>query len=589
MNTSQPVDPSLVEEVKRLRLRVLELESRELESERTRAELDTCTQLAMLNAEVSMALIQAMPFPACLQRCAQALVNHLGAAFARIWTLNQETQVLELVASAGLYTHLNGPHGRVPVGMFKIGRIAANRQPHLTNMVVGDPEVSDQEWARREGMIAFAGYPLLVNDEVVGVIALFAKLPLTPAVLDALASVANMLALGIERKHMEEERAAFLLAAQQAATQAEREHIRLLHILDNLTDAFMIFDEEWRYTYSNPQARLYTGKAWHELLGKKLWDEFPTIRGSLFDEKYHEAVNTRQPVVFEIFTATFSAWFEVHAYPIPDGLAVYFRNITARKREEEERTHLWQLAESARNEAEAALQVRNDFLSSVSHDLKTPIAVMKGNIQLLQRRLKRAAVLDPTWATERLAVMEASTTKMNGMVEDLLTVAKLQTGQKMDLDLVPLSLLPLLDHVCKEQQQTTRRHSLHLQSHEENVKVFGDPIRLDRVFTNLLANAIKYSPAGGLISIELACVQESDQRWATVSIQDEGMGIPEADLPSIFQPFYRATNARGHIQGTGVGLASVAQVLSEHGGTITVSSKEGQGSRFLVALPTLTN
>ena len=85
--------------------------------------------------------------------------------------------VLELQASAGLYTHLDGPHSRVPVGQYKIGLIAQERKPHLTNTVVGDPRVSDQEWAQREGMVAFAGYPLIVEDRLVGVMAMFARHP----------------------------------------------------------------------------------------------------------------------------------------------------------------------------------------------------------------------------------------------------------------------------------------------------------------------------------------------------------------------------------------------------------------------------
>jgi hypothetical protein len=84
-------------------------------------------------------------------------VTNLGVSFARIWTLNEPEGMLELRASAGLYTHMDGAHGRVPLGQFKIGRIARDRQPHLTNALIGDPEVSDQDWARREGMVAFAG------------------------------------------------------------------------------------------------------------------------------------------------------------------------------------------------------------------------------------------------------------------------------------------------------------------------------------------------------------------------------------------------------------------------------------------------
>src|SRR4029079_14180510 len=105
---------------------------------------------------------------------------------ARIWTVSAEGDILELQASAGMYTHLDGPHGRVPVGKFKIGLIAQERKPHLTNTVVGDPRVSDQEWAKREGMVAFAGYPLLLENRVVWVMALFAKSPLAEATLTAL-------------------------------------------------------------------------------------------------------------------------------------------------------------------------------------------------------------------------------------------------------------------------------------------------------------------------------------------------------------------------------------------------------------------
>src|SRR5262249_52445387 len=94
-----------------------------------------------------------------LQKSAEALVRHLDAAFARIWTLNPKESLLELQASAGMYTHLDGRHSRVPVGELKIGLNAKERQPHLTNDVLNDPRISDPEWAREEGMVAFAGYP----------------------------------------------------------------------------------------------------------------------------------------------------------------------------------------------------------------------------------------------------------------------------------------------------------------------------------------------------------------------------------------------------------------------------------------------
>src|SRR5262249_5467313 len=102
------------------------------------------------------------------------------------------------------YTHLNGAHGHVPVGKLKIGLIAQEKTPHLTNDVVNDPRISDKAWAKREGMVAFAGYPLIVEDRVVGVMAMFSRRPLAAASLEALASVADSIAQGIERKRVED-------------------------------------------------------------------------------------------------------------------------------------------------------------------------------------------------------------------------------------------------------------------------------------------------------------------------------------------------------------------------------------------------
>ena len=157
-------------------------------------------RLASLAAEVGTTLTHTDSLSAMLQGCARAVVAHLDAAFARIWTLNAAEQVLELQASAGLYTHLDGPHGRVPVGKFKIGLIAAEKKPHLTNHVVGDPRVGDQEWAKRERMVAFAGYPLMIADEIVGVLAMFSRRALSDTDFSGLATVAQGIALGVARQ-----------------------------------------------------------------------------------------------------------------------------------------------------------------------------------------------------------------------------------------------------------------------------------------------------------------------------------------------------------------------------------------------------
>lgn len=171
---------------------------------------------AALGQDVSGAINESGSLQTVLWRCTQAIVRHLDVAFARIWTLNEEENVLELQASAGMYTHLNGEHSRVPVGKFKIGRLAQERLPHLTNNVLDDPRVHDKEWARREGMVAFAGYPLIVEERLVGVLAIFAREQLPEATLSALASVAGTIAQGIVRKRAEDSLKAYTARLNQS-------------------------------------------------------------------------------------------------------------------------------------------------------------------------------------------------------------------------------------------------------------------------------------------------------------------------------------------------------------------------------------
>jgi signal transduction histidine kinase/DNA-binding response OmpR family regulator len=171
---------------------------------RSEQELIKRASLAALATDIGIAHTRGDSLRDILHRCTEAIVRHLGAAFARVWTLNAEKSVLELQASSGMYTHLDGAHCRVPVGRYKIGLIAQERRPHLTNDVLNDPRVSDREWARRESMVSFAGYPLMVQDELVGVMAMFARTPLTQYVLDGLGTVADTIALGIKRNLVEQ-------------------------------------------------------------------------------------------------------------------------------------------------------------------------------------------------------------------------------------------------------------------------------------------------------------------------------------------------------------------------------------------------
>ena len=388
-----------------------------------------------------------------------------------------------------------------------------------------------------------------------------------------------------EQVQAEQERTHLLEITQQAHAEAEAAKQRVTHILESITDAFFALDRDWYFTYLNLQSEPLLQRRREDLLGKNIWEEFPEAVGSTFYEQYHLALDKQVSVSFEEFYPPLKTWFEVRAYPVPDGLSIYYHNINERKEAERERERLLQLEQQARSEAEAALSIRNTFLSSVSHDLKTPLAAIKANLQLVQRRIRREPPKESDWITERLMAMERAVTKMTGMIDDLLDLSRLRASQHPEEDFVPLDLLPLLRSAVIEQQATTRRHRLLLTMDDEPLLVRGNATRLDRVMTNLLGNAIKYSPKGGDITIVVVKEQHDGQEWVSISLTDQGLGIPESELPYIFRPFQRASNVTNRIQGTGVGLASVTQVIEQHQGTITVRSEEGHGSSFTVCLP----
>ena len=202
-------------------------------------------RLAQLRADIGAALVSGETLPAILQKCVEGLVKHLGAAFARIWTLEDSSQFLILRASAGLYTHLDGAHGKVKVGDFKIGRIALNKRSHLSNTVLTDPEVGDKAWAQREGMVAFAGYPLLLEDKVFGVLALFSRTVLSPQVLRELELIADGITQWIKRKQVEEK--------------LEERNDWLQVTLRSIGQAVIATDASARILFMNPIAEALTG------------------------------------------------------------------------------------------------------------------------------------------------------------------------------------------------------------------------------------------------------------------------------------------------------------------------------------------
>ena len=221
---------------------------------------------------------------------------------------------------------------------------------------------------------------------------------------------------------------------------------------------------------------------------------------------------------------------------------------------------------------------RNQFVSNASHELKTPLSTMK----ILIETILYQDPLDPGMTKEFLNDVNKEIDRLNRIVSDLLTLVNIDSGG-MKLNAAELDIRDLLLEQVKRLAPLARENGIELDcAAREAVEVFGDSLKLQQVLYNVIDNAIKYTPRGGEVHAELT---RSGKR-AIIRISDSGIGIPAADLPHIFDRFYRVDKARSRATGgTGLGLSIVKQIVQLHGGTITATSEENAGSAFTIDLP----
>ena len=231
-----------------------------------------------------------------------------------------------------------------------------------------------------------------------------------------------------------------------------------------------------------------------------------------------------------------------------------------------------------------AERLKDEFIGIAAHELRNPLTVLSGYVQMLLLQTKRGKgpKLLPT-QEEALQSIDRSTTQLVELTEDLLDVTRLQGGG-WQLHPEPTDLVVLVQRTVKRLQMTTRKHTLSIVTTLPSLVVYADPGRIEQVLSNLIGNAIKYSPDGG--PIEITLWEAMDAQEARLSVRDYGIGIPEKDQARIFGHFARAGNADTYkISGTGFGLYLSRELIARLNGRIWFESKEGQGSTFFMALP----
>jgi signal transduction histidine kinase len=250
----------------------------------------------------------------------------------------------------------------------------------------------------------------------------------------------------------------------------------------------------------------------------------------------------------------------------------------------------WEDSEVHRREAEASTRIRDNVLAVVSHDLKGPLSALDLWTQLLQRSTRAQEAVDIEELNEQITEMRHTVSGMSSMLDELLDFARIQMGNSITLDRGSVDLVALAREEIAEQARATEDHQFRLDTAYDELNGDWDGQRLLRVLRNLLGNAVKYSPQGGEIVITICAVSAMGPNartphTAVLTVEDHGIGIPASERDRVFESMYRASNALHRIQGTGIGLASVKQIVEAHAGDVRVESTEGVGSTFTVCLP----
>jgi PAS domain S-box-containing protein len=398
----------------------------------------------------------------------------------------------------------------------------------------------------------FSVSPLLAEDELVG---------LCIVVTDMTDQKRNL------------ELKAATAAEQRLREQAESARKHISKILDSITDSYISLDRRWVIADVNERAASNCGKSRAELIGKNLWDLFPNTVGSAFYREFHHAMNNGGMAHFEAASIVKpESWFEVHAYSTKEGLSVYLRDITERKRSESERERLLtELSDTNRR--------KDEFLAMLSHELRNPLAPISNALEVLRR-------LDPDEPELRQSrdVINRQVNDLARLIDDLLDASRITTG-KVRLHTQTVELASVVNRAIESSRPLikARNHRLAVSLPSEPIWLNVDSTRVAQVLNNLLNNAAKFTEEGGDISLSGML----EGREVVIRVKDTGVGILPEILPHVFDLFTQADRSLDRSQGgLGIGLTLARSIVGLHGGTVhALSDGTNKGSEFVVRLP----
>ncbi|NIS81549.1 MAG: PAS domain S-box protein [Anaerolineales bacterium] len=408
------------------------------------------------------------------------------------------------------------------------------------------------------GLLTGVGLPLIAQGEVIGVIFVFRSY------LGRFSSA--------DRKLLQSFASQASIAAHNAKlyTEMTRQKQHTDAVLDSAADGIFILDPSFRFERFNRACARLTGYASEEVLGKQHSEIIRWLR--------------REPGL-SLEDAEAGGWpLSAHATLYVEGdlltkagsaLSVGIRYAPTLSNEGRLRSIVANIRDITKfREAE---ELKNTFISIISHELRTPVALIKGYVGTLRRE---DAQWDPNMVRDSLAVIEEEADRLADLIDDLLDASRLAAGA-LSLNLSEVALPDLTQRIADRFQTQSPKHNFEVDFPEGFPMISADEDRLTQVLSNLISNAVKYSPSGGIVDIR-GQVQKND---VIVCVSDEGVGIAPEDVPRVFDLFYRSNDTSRKTQGAGLGLFLAKAVIDAHEGRIWVDERVQEGARICFSLP----
>jgi PAS domain S-box-containing protein len=352
-------------------------------------------------------------------------------------------------------------------------------------------------------------------------------------------------------------------------------------VLNVMSDGVIVLDAQGYVVDLNPAAERLTGRSVASAVGQG-FEQVLTARPDLL-ARCQTSGGLRDELLLKV--AGQARCFDLTVSPVGEpggrlrGRVVLLHDVTDRYQAERERAR-FEREQHERTRAQEAAQQRTEYLSVAAHELRTPITTLRGFAQILLGQLAGGGRVEPAFLQRALQSIDQQSERVARLISQLLDASRLE-ADRLTLELSLTNVTQLVERIVAVVQPTTDQHTFQL-ALEPDLQAVVDPLRLEQVLTNLLDNAVKYSPAGGPIAVELSRV--AGKRFQ-LSVADRGPGIPPEAREQIFDRFYQASRSTGSPPGLGLGLYISRQIVEQHEGQLWVEQPPAGGSRFVLSLP----